>query len=142
MHKNGYDGFTVWEDAKNYAVFDPNQIKSATGNSGAFSPINKDIRGYVGSRSELAKAKFDKFMGKEITPQMEAMLKQPKTIEEMRTQLERLAPADQSAMIERLRKIYGHDWKDYAPLFGTLGIGAAATGGGLTAYEILNRRNK
>lgn len=40
----GYDGFTTYEGAKNYAVFSPTQIKSAVGNNGDFSPANPDIR--------------------------------------------------------------------------------------------------
>lgn len=96
--------------------------------------------GFVGSRSETGNAAFDKFMGKEISPQYQALLKDPKTIEEMRTTLERLAPAERSAMVERLKKIYGPQWSEYGPLFGTLGIGAVGTGGGITAYEMA--RNK
>lgn len=42
-----WDGSTKAWGAENdqYIVFDPNQIKSATGNNGAFSPTNPDIRG-------------------------------------------------------------------------------------------------
>ena len=41
----GHDGFYVEEGGiKNLAVYDPNQIKSATGNTGAFSRESKDIR--------------------------------------------------------------------------------------------------
>jgi hypothetical protein len=51
--KNGKDGIRVQDrggltpdgnGAVNYAVFSPNQIKSATGNTGAFSRDNDDIR--------------------------------------------------------------------------------------------------
>jgi hypothetical protein len=41
----GFDGFYVRESGrKNLAVYDPNQIKSAIGNTGAFSRESKDIR--------------------------------------------------------------------------------------------------
>lgn len=51
--KAGYDGAIIAESDKNretqksYVAFDPTQIKSATGNSGAFSPQNPDIRASV-----------------------------------------------------------------------------------------------
>jgi hypothetical protein len=42
---SGFDGFYVKEGGrKNLAVYEPNQIKSAIGNTGAFSPESKDIR--------------------------------------------------------------------------------------------------
>lgn len=41
----GYDGFNVVEGGiKNFAVYLPEQIKSATGNRGTFDPTNPDIR--------------------------------------------------------------------------------------------------
>lgn len=40
----GFDGVYVKENAKNIAVFRPEQIKSATGNNGNFDPNNPDIR--------------------------------------------------------------------------------------------------
>lgn len=40
----GFDGFYVREDGvKNLAVFEPEQIKSAIGNSGRFDPMDPDI---------------------------------------------------------------------------------------------------
>jgi hypothetical protein len=51
---DGYDGI-IWKDALNdittYAVFEPTQIKSATGNRGTFDPSNPDIR-YSPGRQE------------------------------------------------------------------------------------------
>ena len=45
IKKSGFDGIYVNEEGvKNLAVFDPSQIKSATGNSGQFDPANPDIR--------------------------------------------------------------------------------------------------
>jgi hypothetical protein len=45
IRKAGFDGFYVYEDrVKNLAVFDPNQLKSATGNRGTFSIRDRDIR--------------------------------------------------------------------------------------------------
>jgi hypothetical protein len=45
IKKAGYDGFYVKEDGrKNLAVYEHNQIKSAIGNTGAFSPESNDIR--------------------------------------------------------------------------------------------------
>jgi len=52
LKKAGYDGAIFEEDAirpgvktgKTYAVFDPTQIKSATGNRGTFDPGDPDIR--------------------------------------------------------------------------------------------------
>jgi hypothetical protein len=48
--QNGNDGVVFknsWDPVlgDQYVVFSPTQIKSATGNSGAFSPTNPDIRG-------------------------------------------------------------------------------------------------
>ena len=42
---SGYDGFVIkgQEGGDTYAVFNPNQIKSAIGNNGDFSPTNPDI---------------------------------------------------------------------------------------------------
>jgi len=41
----GFDGFYMKENGvKNLAVYNPNQLKSAIGNTGAFSPESKDIR--------------------------------------------------------------------------------------------------
>lgn len=42
IEKMGFDGIKLDDD---YIVFNPSQIKSATGNSGAFNPKNPDIRG-------------------------------------------------------------------------------------------------
>lgn len=46
LEEMGYDGveFTHQDGNKEYVVFDPNQIKSALGNNGAFSKDNNDIR--------------------------------------------------------------------------------------------------
>jgi hypothetical protein len=44
IKKIGFDSFYVMEDdRKNLAVYDPNQVKSATGNAGSFSRDSKDI---------------------------------------------------------------------------------------------------
>jgi len=41
----GFDGLSMWEDGvKNYAVFKPTQVKSATGNRGTFDEKNPNIR--------------------------------------------------------------------------------------------------
>jgi hypothetical protein len=51
----GFDGFYVKEGtAKNLGVFDPTQIKSATGNRGTFDPTNPDIRYSRGETPEPA----------------------------------------------------------------------------------------
>ena len=46
LKKQGYDGIILPSNFgnKDYVVFDPTQIKSATGNSGSFDPNNPDIR--------------------------------------------------------------------------------------------------
>jgi hypothetical protein len=50
LRELGYDGLVLSEEYKpSIAVFSPTQIKSATGNSGAFSPTNPDIRGSIGA---------------------------------------------------------------------------------------------
>jgi len=47
----GYDSFYVSENnSKNLAVYDPNQVKSVTGNSGEYSRESKDIRRSVAPR--------------------------------------------------------------------------------------------
>ncbi len=44
IHENAFDGFWVMEaGAKNLAVFDPAQLKSAIGNKGTFSRMHNDI---------------------------------------------------------------------------------------------------
>jgi hypothetical protein len=47
LERSGYDGIIIGGKGFNneFVVFSPNQIKSVTGNSGAFSPTNPDIRG-------------------------------------------------------------------------------------------------
>lgn len=66
--ENGYDGVVVTykDGTKEYVVFNPNQIKSATENTGEYNPANDDIRmsieAYHGSGADFEK--FDhKFMG-------------------------------------------------------------------------------
>lgn len=49
MKSKGYDGFIDFEAGSNYpptgiAVFDPRNVKSATGNRGTFDPADPDIR--------------------------------------------------------------------------------------------------
>lgn len=48
IKRKGYDGVVYANEAEGYGdsyiVFDPSQIKSATGNTGAFDPKNPDIR--------------------------------------------------------------------------------------------------
>jgi hypothetical protein len=55
MKRNKYDGI-IYPDAEvggnTYLPLSPTQIKSATGNSGAFSPTNPDIRGSVTGRGK------------------------------------------------------------------------------------------
>lgn len=51
----GYDGIiTNMGSGNEYVVFSPNQIKSATDNSGAFDPLNPDIRGNIGGVPMMA----------------------------------------------------------------------------------------
>ena len=65
---NGYDGVVVTykDGTQEYVVFNPNQIKSATDNTGEYSPANDDIRmsiqAYHGSGASFDKFD-DKFMG-------------------------------------------------------------------------------
>jgi hypothetical protein len=40
----GYDGIKMYEEGDTYAVFKPTQVKSATGNMGAYDQYNPDIR--------------------------------------------------------------------------------------------------
>ena len=58
----GFDAFTVRENRaspKNYAVYKPNQVKSATGNDGQFSLESKDIR-YSLSKVRYSDDRFEK----------------------------------------------------------------------------------
>lgn len=97
--------------------------------------------GFIGSKTELGNASFNKFMGKKIAPQAEAILRNPKNFEAMRTMIENASPAQRSGMIKRLKEMYPESqWKEFAPLFGTLGMGAGITGSGLTAYGMLNKK--
>lgn len=54
----GFDSFFVHENgAKNVGVYSPTQVKSATGNNGAFDGANPDIRfSFAGARAETADA--------------------------------------------------------------------------------------
>jgi len=95
--------------------------------------------GFVGTRYKTGNAAFDRFLGKKLTPQMEAYFKEPKTIAEMRTKIENATPAQRSDMIGRLKKIYG---TDYAPLFGTLAAGVGVPLASLTGYEMYKNKGK
>lgn len=100
----------------------------------------KDEGGFIGTKSNLDNARFDRFMGKPISPQAEAMIAPGKNINELRTTLEKLNPAQRSEIIKRLQKIYGEkEWKKIAPLLGTLGAAGAVSGAGVAAMEIFNR---
>ena len=60
----GFDSFYVKEHGiKNLAVFNPTQIKSATGNIGTFSPTNPDIRKSLRTNTP----EFKQFFGKSVT---------------------------------------------------------------------------
>lgn len=112
-------------------------ISDLFGNQKGFAGVN-DVG--IFNRSVINQAAFDKMMGKQLDPVMDAYLKSPKTIADMRTSLERLNPTDRSDMIQRLQQIYGDDWKKYAPLFGALGAGIAIPAGALTISEMAKRR--
>lgn len=71
LKKNGFDGYIIETGPENkyYVAFEPTQIKSATGNTGAFDETNPDIRfarrpvgreteGWVLSRDELGRFRF------------------------------------------------------------------------------------
>lgn len=55
----GYDGiiFTETTGRRQYVAFDPSQVKSATGNTGAYDPENPDIRYSPGNVSEIDPAR-------------------------------------------------------------------------------------
>ena len=60
IKKLGHDGYYInetedGEPYKNLAVYNPNQIKSATGNNGQFDPSNPDIRKAEGGYIERTK---------------------------------------------------------------------------------------
>ena len=51
----GHDGFYVMEDGvKNIAVYDPNQVKSATENAGTYSKQSPDIRKSIAPKLEIS----------------------------------------------------------------------------------------
>jgi len=58
--KNGFDAFYVYESGKNLAVFEPTQVKSATGNYGTYSATNPDIRASLKAPETPA---FKRFFG-------------------------------------------------------------------------------
>jgi len=58
--KNGFDAFYVYESGKNLAVFEPTQVKSATGNYGTYSATNPDIRASLKAPDTAA---FKRFFG-------------------------------------------------------------------------------
>lgn len=60
LKRNGYDGIVVTEGGNtlNYAVFSPNQIKSAIGNRGTFDPndaniLNQQARGQISFSNDI-----------------------------------------------------------------------------------------
>ena len=70
---NDYDGIVITgkDKHKTFVAFNPNQIKSATGNTGAFSPTDPDIRfsraaDMAGNAIDKAKQTADKAMGKDF----------------------------------------------------------------------------
>ncbi|NBI43228.1 hypothetical protein GVX76_06960 [[Haemophilus] felis] len=69
MRKNGHDGAYLnhWDVGEIYSVFNPNQIKSATDNTGAFDVGNDDIRYSLNEdpHSDFAKAVDEVFNSQE-----------------------------------------------------------------------------
>ncbi|MDR1076350.1 MAG: LPD5 domain-containing protein [Xanthomonadaceae bacterium] len=64
MQQQSHDGFIIEDQdgATTYAVFSPNQIKSATGNNGEFDPSNSDIRFSLpeGMKDDLTPSRIDR----------------------------------------------------------------------------------
>ena len=75
--KDGYDG-VIYKNlydpylADNYGVFNPNQIKSATGNTGEFSTTNNEIYNYEidNSNTETAKEFIDNMSGQQLRDEL------------------------------------------------------------------------
>ena len=70
----GFDAFTVRENrasAKNYAVYQPQQVKSVTGNDGDFSFENKDIR-YSLKSVRYSPERFDRLYNESMYTQSSA----------------------------------------------------------------------
>lgn len=64
LKAGGYDGY---QDGRHMVAFEPTQIKSATGNSGAYDPSNPDIRFSLGEKSHDPVAVQSQQMSKTIT---------------------------------------------------------------------------
>ena len=86
QQKKGYDGVMVNDEefgGVSFVPFNPNQIKSATGNSGTFDPKNPDIRfsrkpDELGFYSPTEKAISELRQEKGVVPQIQAMIKDGK----------------------------------------------------------------
>jgi hypothetical protein len=74
LHALGFDAFTVREgrnSPKNYAVYKPEQVKSATGNLGDYSREDKDMR-YSLKKVRYAPGRFDKLWNESMYTQSDA----------------------------------------------------------------------
>jgi hypothetical protein len=71
----GFDSFYIKEGGyKNLAVYDPNQIKSAIGNTGAFSRESKDIRYSYANKPLITKLGKQQTAGQQISAVGEAII--------------------------------------------------------------------
>ena len=72
LKANGFDGFYVNDrPGKAMQVFEPEQIKSANGNSGEFNPLNPDIRFSLAASSGNAMGTSEKNLSKLLAQQQE-----------------------------------------------------------------------
>ncbi len=108
--------------------------------------IGKRLRGgqegFIGTKSNIEQSKWNRFTGKYVPDAADAMyFEKPRTLQEMRTVLERVEPAQRSEMIKRLKGMYPEsEWKRLAPLLGTLAGTTVVSGAGLTLEEMLTKK--
>lgn len=101
----GYDGIKMYEDGNTYAVFNGNQIKSATGNRGTFDEsgnINMSVEGKKlppGRSPELAAAARLVKEGKMTAAEFDKMVNQYKPIRPYEAPLK---PATRAEMVDAL----------------------------------------
>ena len=106
----GFDSFYVEEGGyKNLAVYSPNQVKSAVGNTGAFSRSNDDVRYSIRSNSAQTKpqGKWDE-ENSDLSPDMTAAINRTTTARKNEGWSDRIAAAFSPRSFTAFRQAFIH----------------------------------
>ncbi len=106
----GFDSFYVEEAGrKNLAVYSPNQVKSAVGNTGAFSRSNDDVRYSIRSNSAQTKpqGRFDE-ANADLSPDMTAAINRTTTARKNEGWSDRIAAAFSPRSFTAFRQAFIH----------------------------------